>query len=162
MSVLTARPLGYYGMHLAHLGVAVSIVGITIVTGYQVERDVRMNIGDVVNVAGYDFMLRRTSEVTGPNYFGVRADVEISTGGRTFRTLQPEKRVYSASMNAMSETAIDAGPFRDLYLSLGEPLGGGAWSVRVHYKPFVGWIWAGALLMAAGGALSAGDRRYRR
>jgi cytochrome c-type biogenesis protein CcmF len=65
-------------------------------------------------------------------------------------------------MNAMSETAIDAGPFRDLYLSLGEPLGGGAWSVRVHYKPFVGWIWAGALLMAAGGALSAGDRRYRR
>jgi cytochrome c-type biogenesis protein CcmF len=162
VSVLVSRPLSYYGMHLAHVGVAVCITGITVVTGYQAERDVRMNVGDVVSVAGYDFMFRRTNEVTGPNYVGVRADVEISTDGRTFATLQPEKRVYTASMNAMSETAIDAGLFRDLYLSLGEPLDRGAWSVRIHYKPFVGWIWGGALLMALGGALAAADRRYRR
>jgi cytochrome c-type biogenesis protein CcmF len=162
MSVVAARPLSYYGMHLAHIGVAVCIIGITVVTGYQAERDVRMKTGDVVNVRGYDFLFRSTNERTGPNYFAVRADIEVSTRGRTFRTLQPEKRVYTASMNAMSETAIDVGMFRDLYLSLGEPLGDGAWSVRIHYKPFVSWIWGGALLMAIGGGLAAADRRYRR
>jgi cytochrome c-type biogenesis protein CcmF len=60
----------------------------------------------------------------------------------------------------MTETAIDTGLFRDLYISLGEPVSGGAWSVRVYYKPFVDWIWGGALLMALGGGLALSDRRY--
>jgi len=159
-SLAASRPRSYYGMHVAHLGVAVSIIGVTIVTGYQAEKDLRMNIGDTVNVAGYHFLFRGVNDANGPNYVAARADIEVSTGGRTFRMLHPEKRVYNASLSALTETAIDMGLFRHLYLSLGEPLGGGAWSVRIHYKPFVSWIWGGALLMAIGGGLAVGDRRY--
>ena len=160
LSIAASRPRSYYGMHLAHVGMAISIIGVTIVTGYQAEKDLRMNIGDTVNVAGYDFLFRGVNDANGPNYVAARADIEVSTGGQTFRLLHPEKRVYNASLNAMSETAIDMGLFRDLYLSLGEPLGGGSWSVRIHYKPFVSWIWGGALLMALGGGLAVSDRRY--
>jgi cytochrome c-type biogenesis protein CcmF len=151
----------YYGMQLAHLGVAVFIVGVTLVTGYQSEKDVRMDVGDTINVGGYDFKFNGVTNVVGPNYQAGRAEIEISKNGKLMRTMNPEKRVYNVSENAMTETAIDTGLFRDLYLSLGEPVGsGGAWSVRVHYKPFVDWIWGGALLMAIGGGLAVSDRRY--
>jgi cytochrome c-type biogenesis protein CcmF len=156
----TARPRSYYGMQLAHIGVAVSIVGITIVTGYQVEKDLRMNVGDGVNVAGYDFSFNRMGEVEGPNYRAARADIEVSTEGRMLRTLHPEKRVYNASGTVTTETAIDSGLFRDLYLSLGDDLGHDSWRIRIQYKPFVGWIWGGAVLMAIGGGLAVSDRRY--
>jgi len=147
-------------MQLAHLGVAVFIIGVTLVTGYQAEKDVRMKTGDAVNVGGYDFRMKGVSDVMGPNYRAARAEIEITRGGEYFRTMYPEKRSYLVSENAMTETAIDTGLFRDLYISLGEPLPGGAWSVRVHYKPFVSWIWGGALLMAMGGGLAVTDRRY--
>jgi cytochrome c-type biogenesis protein CcmF len=160
LAAATSRPRSYYGMHLAHVGVAVCIVGITIVTGYQAEKDLRMDVGDVVNVAGYDFRFRGVQAVHGPNYLAARADIEVSNTGQMLRTLHPEKRVYHASGSAMTETAIDAGLFRDLYLSLGEPLDRGSWSVRIQYKPFVGWIWGGAILMALGGGLAVSDRRY--
>jgi cytochrome c-type biogenesis protein CcmF len=150
----------YYGMHLAHLGVAVFIIGVTLVTGYQEEKDVRMVAGDTVNVAGYDFRMKGVADVMGPNYRAARAEVEITRNGKPLNTMYPEKRSYLASGNSMTETAIDTGLFRDLYISLGEPLPGGAWSVRVHYKPFVSWIWGGALLMALGGGLAVSDRRY--
>jgi cytochrome c-type biogenesis protein CcmF len=162
VSAARSQSRSYYGMQLAHVGVAVSIVGITIVTGYQDEKDLRMNVGDSVNVAGYDFRFTGVKEVNGPNYVAARADIEVRNNGRMLPALHPEKRVYSASRNAMTETAIDAGLFRDLYLSLGEPLGGGSWSVRIQYKPFVGWIWGGAVLMALGGGLAVSDRRYAR
>ncbi len=155
----TARR-SYYGMQLAHVGVAVSIIGITIVTGYQGERDVRMEIGDTIGLAGYNFTFRGVRDVTGPNYIAARADIAVSRNARMLRALQPEKRIYEVAQSVMTETAIDTGPFRDLYASLGEPLGGGAWRVRVQYKPFVSWIWAGALLMALGGLLAVTDRRY--
>jgi cytochrome c biogenesis factor len=109
---------------------------------------------------GVQFLFQGVNDANGPNYMAARADIQVSTGGQTLRMLHPEKRIYNASQNAMSETAIDMGLFRDLYLSLGEPLGGGSWSVRIHYKPFVSWIWAGALLMAIGGGLAVSDRRY--
>jgi cytochrome c-type biogenesis protein CcmF len=147
-------------MLLAHLGVAVSIVGVTIVTGYQAGNDLRMDVGDNVTVAGYKFQFNGVKERAGPNYLAARADVEVWNRGRWLRTLHPEKRVYNASQNAMTETAIDTGLFRDLYLSLGEPQSGGAWTMRIQYKPFVGWIWAGAILMAIGGGLAVSDRRY--
>jgi len=119
-----------------------------------------MSPGDNVSVGGYDFRLSGIREVAGPNYRAVRAEVDISRNGNLLRTMYPEKRTYLASGNAMTETAIDTGIFRDLYISLGEPVGGSAWSVRVHYKPFVSWIWGGALLMALGGGLAVSDRRY--
>jgi len=155
------QPGSYYGMQLAHVGVAVLIAGITLVTGYQAEKDVRMDIGDTVNLGGYDFRFNGVTEVAGANYLAGRAEIEIIRNGRMVRTMYPEKRVYNASGNALTETAIDSGLFRDLYLSLGEPVGQNrAWSVRVHYKPFVDWIWAGAVLMMIGGGLAASGRRY--
>ena len=157
---MSSRRRSFYGMQLAHVGVAVSIVGITVVTGYEAEKDLRMDVGDVVNVAGYDFGFMGVKEVGGPNYLAAQADIEVSSGGQKLRNLHPEKRVYYASGNAMTETAIDSRVFRDLYVSLGEPLDGRAWRVRVQYKPFVGWIWGGAILMAIGGGLAVSDRRY--
>ncbi len=157
---LRSQTRSYYGMQLAHVGVAVFIVGVTIVTGYQSEQDVRMEIGDTVNAGGYTFRLNQIRRVTGPNYEAAQAEIQVTKNGQITNMMFPEKRNYTASGNVMTETAIDSGILRDLYISLGEPVAGGAWSVRVYYKPFVSWIWGGAVLMALGGGLALSDRRY--
>ena len=157
---LRTQSRSYYGMHVAHLGIAVFIVGVTMVTGYQLEQDIRMKRGDTVQAGGYEFKFNGTTNVTGPNYVAARAEVIVSRNGKEIERMYPEKRNYSARGDVMTETAIDSGIFRDLYVSLGEPVGDGAWSVRVYYKPFVGWIWGGAVLMALGGGLAVSDRRY--
>jgi cytochrome c-type biogenesis protein CcmF len=157
---LRTQTRSYYGMHLAHLGVAVFVVGVTLVTGYQSEQDVRMDVGDTVNAGGYTFRFNGVTNVPGPNYRAARAEIEVSKNGNVVNRMYPEKRSYIATENVMTETAIDTGLFRDLYISLGEPVSGGAWSVRVYYKPFVDWIWGGAVLMAMGGGLALSDRRY--
>ena len=156
-----AVPRAYWGMHLAHLGIAVFVVGVTLVKGYEAEKDVRMSPGETVSVGGYTFRLIGVRKTPGPNYSAMMGDVELSKAGTVLKTLHPEKRNYSTSAMPMTEAAIDAGLLRDVYVSLGEPLEGGAWSVRVYYKPFVDWIWGGCLLMALGGLLAASDRRYR-
>jgi cytochrome c-type biogenesis protein CcmF len=158
---LGAQPRSYYGMLLAHCGVAVFIVGVTLVKGYETERDVRMAVGDSVTVGGYAFRFDGVREVTGPNYRGARGAIDISRDGRHVKVLHPEKRVYNAQQMTMTEAAIDTGIFGDLYVSLGEPVSGGAWSVRVYHKPFVVWIWGGFIIMALGGFLALSDRRYR-
>jgi len=157
---LASQTRSYYGMLLAHLGVAVFIVGVTIVTGYQSEQDVRMDVGDTVNAGGYTFRLNGVTNVAGPNYQAQQAELEVSKDGDVVKKMYPQKRNYTATGNVMTETAIDSGVFRDLYLSLGEPVSNGAWSVRVYYKPCVSWIWGGAVLMAMGGGLALSDRRY--
>ncbi|MFL6663009.1 MAG: heme lyase CcmF/NrfE family subunit, partial [Rhizobacter sp.] len=162
----TARPpLSFWGMQIAHLGIAVFVVGVTLVKGYEVEKDVRMGFGDTVELGGYTVRLLGVREVPGPNYVAQRGDVELSKDGRVLRTLAPEKRLYFSSQMPMTETAIDTGLTRDVYVSLGERLSAEgaapAWSVRVYYKPFVVWIWGGCLFMAIGGGLAAADRRYR-
>ena len=119
-----------------------------------------MDVGDTVNAGGYTFRFNGVSRVAGPNYEAARAEIEVSRNGRVTNMMYPEKRSYTASGNVMTETAIDSGVFRDLYISLGEPVNNGAWSVRVYYKPFVSWIWGGAVLMAMGGGLALSDRRY--
>jgi len=158
---LSKQSRSYYGMHFAHFGIAIFIIGVTMVNGYETEKDVRMDIGDTVDVGGYTFRFNGTDTVPGPNYQGIRGDVEVFRNGERINLLYPEKRTYSASGMAMTEAAIDTGIFRDLYVALGEPLGNGAWIVRVYHKPFVDWIWFGCLLMAFGGALAVSDRRYR-
>jgi len=157
---LRMQSRSYYGMQVAHIGVAVFIVGVTLVTGYQSEKDVRMDVGDTVTAGGYTFKLNGVTRVPGPNYMAARAEIEVSKRGQNIGTLFPEKRSYTATQNVMTETGIDSNPFRDLYVSMGEPVEGGAWSVRVYYKPFVTWIWGGAVLMALGGGLAVSDRRY--
>ena len=158
---LAKQSRSYYGMHLAHLGVAVFIIGVTLVSGYETEKDVRMEIGSKVSVGGYTFQFNGTSNVVGPNYKAVRGDIAVLKDGQFIRNLYPEKRTYNASGMAMTEAAIDTGLFRDLYVALGEPLTNGAWVVRAYHKPFVDWIWLGCLLMAIGGITSVTDRRYR-
>ena len=153
----------YWGMQCAHIGLAVVVAGITGVKSYEVERDVRIGVGDVVTIAPYAFRLQGMSEVKGPNYRAVRADVEVLKNGQPIDRLFPEKRRYFSTAMPMTEAAIDSGFMRDLYVSLGDPIDGPTpqWSMRVYYKPFVPWIWAGVLLMVLGGALAAVDRRYR-
>ena len=116
--------------------------------------------GATVSAGGYDFRFDGVREVNGPNYIAGRAEITVSRNGQEIEKMFPEKRNYTATGNVMTETAIDSGLFRDLYVSLGEPVGEGSWTVRVYYKPFVGWIWGGALLMAIGGGLAVSDRRY--
>jgi cytochrome c-type biogenesis protein CcmF len=128
---------------------------------YEIERDVKMAAGDTTELAGYVFTFRGLRNVRGPNYDALQGLVEVTRDGRPVATLRPEKRVYRAQRDTMTEAAIDRGVARDLYVSLGEPVGGGAWIVRLYYKPFVNWIWGGCLLMALGGALAVSDRRYR-
>ena len=119
-----------------------------------------MNIGDTVSVGGYDFRLNSLAQYQGPNYQAVRADMEVTKNGSPVAVMHPEKRAFTASQNVTSETAIDRSVLRDLYLSLGEEVPGGGWTVRVYHKPLVNWIWGGALLMALGGGLAVSDRRY--
>ena len=158
---LRAQTRSYYGMHLAHLGVAVFIVGVTLVTGYQVEQDVRMEPGSTVSAGGYEFRFINVNDnIRGPNYRAARAEILVSRNGQEIERMYPEKRLYVAGGNPMTETAIDSGLFRDLYVSMGEEVTPGIWIVRVYYKPFVGWIWGGAVLMALGGGLALSDRRY--
>ncbi|MGL6109085.1 MAG: heme lyase CcmF/NrfE family subunit [Rubrivivax sp.] len=158
---LAAQPGSYYGMLLAHFGVAVFIVGVTVVNGFQVEKDLRMEPGDSTQIAGMGVRFDGVREVKGPNYTAARGTLVLTRGDRTLATLRPERRHYIVSRMPMTETAIDRGLTRDLYVSLGEPLSATAWSVRVYYKPFVGWIWGGCVLMALGGVLAVFDRRYR-
>jgi cytochrome c-type biogenesis protein CcmF len=151
----------YWGMQLAHTGIAVFIIGVTLVKGLEVERDLRMEIGDVATIAGYQFRFDGITNVAGPNYRAARGYFQVMKDGRDVAVMRPEKRTYDAQGQPMTEAAIDTGLFRDLYVSLGEPVGDSAWSVRIYCKPFVKWIWSGCLLMALGGLLAVSDRRYR-
>ena len=152
----------YYGMLLAHLGIAVFIIGVTMVKGYETERDVRMDVGDVVQAGGYEFRFDGVSDQQGPNYFASQGRVTVRKDGKVITVLQPEKRVYNASGMPMTEASIRTGFLRDLYVSLGESIPGtNAWAVRVYIKPFVDWIWFGCFMMALGGVLAISDRRYR-
>ncbi len=158
---LAAQPLHWWGMHLAHVGVAAFVLGVTMVSSFQEEKDVRMEPDDTVSVGGYSFRFIGVREAMGPNYRAMVGELELSRDGKVLRTMQPEKRAYLTSAMPMTEAAIDTGLLRDVYVSLGEPVGERAWSVRAYYKPFVDWIWGGCLLMALGGVVAISDRRYR-
>jgi cytochrome c-type biogenesis protein CcmF len=151
----------HYGMVTAHIGVAVFVVGVTLVKAYESERDANMKPGDTVALGAYAFRLDDITNVKGPNYVAARATVSVTRGGRPVTTLYPERRVYTVQEQVMTEAAISPGLTGDLYVSLGDPLEGGAWLVKVQHKPFIDWIWGGCLIMAIGGGLAASDRRYR-
>ena len=155
-------PRATYGMLLAHFGVAVFCFGVAMVKSHEIERDVKMEVGDSTTVRGYTFTFRGAREIEGPNYVAMQGLIEVSVDGRKTNELRPEKRIYRVQQNAMTEAAIDTGFTRDLYVALGESVDNGkAWIVRVYVKPFIDWIWGGAFLMAMGGLLAATDRRYR-
>ncbi len=159
---LFSLPAAYLGQHLAHLGFAVTLIGVTLVSLNTVDLHTRMAPGDEVDVAGYHFTFVAARPLTGPNYDGTEAQFEITRPGQPSLRLSAEKRNYRVRAMPMTEAGIDAGLTRDLYISLGEPLDGSAWSVRLSVKPFVRWLWLGAILMAAGGVTALFDPRFRR
>ena len=158
---ITKLSRSHWGMILAHLGVAMTVWGIAFSQNYSIERDVRMNVGDTVQIAGYDFTFKGIRDANGPNYVGGKAQIDISRDGKYETTLYAEKRLYTVSKMPMTEAAIDWGFSRDLYAALGEKLDNNAWALRLYYKPFIRWIWLGGLFMALGGVLCMFDRRYR-
>ncbi len=151
----------WWGMVIAHLGIAVFTLGVTIVKGFESEIAVRMQTGDVAHLAGFDFTFEGVTEIEGPNYTASRGQIRITKKGVERTVLSPEKRVYTVQNMPMTEAGISPSIVHDLYASLGEPLDAGAWSVRIYHKPMVEWVWFGCLMMAFGGMLAISDRRYR-
>ncbi|WP_157669805.1 heme lyase CcmF/NrfE family subunit [Chitinibacter sp. GC72] len=162
---IRALPASFNGMHLAHLGVAVFVAGVTVVSGYEREDDVKMLHGDTLAVGGYLLRFDGVSAERASNYAALRGSLALLKDGKTITVLHPEKRQYFSSKMPMTEADIHSTPFYDVYVSLGEPLEAnpfsGAWVIRAHYKPLIGWVWAGCVLMALGGVLALSDRRYR-
>ena len=159
---ITKLPGSYWGMQVAHIGIAVCALGVGLSSVYDVQKDVRMVPGDRVEVAGYEFTFDNLSFFQGPNFGASRAQISAYKNDRLVAVLHPEKRKYEARNQVMTEAALDAGLTRDLYVSLGEPLKGDAWAIRLHVKPFVRCIWLGGLMIGLGGLLSVMDKRYRR
>ncbi len=151
----------YWGMQLGHLGLVVCAIGVVLSSHYSIERDLKMNVGDTVQLGAYTFEFGGAEHYEGPNYISDKGVVRALKNGREVSVLHPEKRLYIVQQMPMTEAGIDPGFTRDLYVALGEPLENGAWAVRLQVKPFVRWIWLGGMLMALGGCLSAWDPRYR-
>ncbi len=144
-------PRNYYGMLIAHLGMAISLIGIVFVSVHSDEEMVKMELNDRLSLSGYEFVFNGVSKIQGPNYSADRGELFAFQNGKQVAVLYPEKRFYNVRGQVMTEAAIDGGLFRDLYVSLGEQLEDGSWSIRVHIKPFVRWIWLGGLFMTLGG-----------
>ncbi len=160
---LRTTPVGFYGMHVAHLGVTVFCIGITLTSIYSSEEDVLLKPGESYTMGSYVYRFMGANPVTGPNYQGYQGDIVVSRNDIVVALMAPQKRNYFSTNNPMTEAAIDAGLTRDLFVALGEPRGSdGAWTLRLYYKPFIRWIWLGAVIMALGGLLATLDKRYRR
>ncbi len=162
VSGLRQQPPAYWGMVMAHAGIGVFVLGVTLLKGLEHSQDQSLRVGEAVEVSGYRFAFQAVDEVNGPNYLAARATFEVTQDGAPVATLHPERRLYTVQRTPMTEAAIDRSPLRDLYVSLGGTTDEGRWGVRLQVKPFMGWIWAGCLLMGAGGLVSACDRRRRR
>ncbi len=156
-----ALTAGLLGMAIAHLGVGIFAIGASGVESYKIEKDVALKPGDSYSIAGYEFRFVNSVDVRGPNYDAVQALVVVTHGGKPVTVLEPQKRHFRAQQSDNSKAAISVGWSRDLFVAMGNPLGNGAWSMRIQYKPLVRYIWLGALVMALGGLVAATDRRYR-
>ena len=161
-SALRSTPRGFYGMIMGHVGIAVFIVGMTMVSLYEIEKDLRMAPGDSYEMAGYTFTFNGVRTLDVQNYTAARGQFMVTNEDGYRVELTPEKRIYRVQQSPMTEAAIDAGFTRDLFVALGEQVGtDGSWAIRMYYKPYIRWIWLGALIMSFGGLLAATDKRYR-
>jgi len=154
-------PASVLGMCLAHLGVGLFTLGVTVTQSYRIEKDIALSPGERFELRDYTFEFVSTRPVQGPNYQAIEAEVRVLRGARLVTVLHPQKRVYRVQQSPMTEAGIEAGWNRDLFVAMGEDLGDGAWSLRLQYKPMVRFIWLGALVMALGGLVAVTDRRYR-
>ncbi|WP_367605623.1 heme lyase CcmF/NrfE family subunit [Legionella sp. W05-934-2] len=151
----------FWSMNLAHFGVAMVIVGVSISTGYGITRDVSMKPGQQLTIGGYTIQFESENTLQGPNYGGTIAQFHVEKGNY-HSVVYPEKRIYHVGKMAMTDAAIDVTPFRDIYIALGEPLDDNSWSVRLYYKPLVRWIWAGGFVILLGGLTALLNPRYYR
>ena len=158
---LRSQPLSYWGMIAAHAGIGIFVVGVTLVKGLETSQDFILHAGDSATAGAYNLSFVQLKQIEGPNYIAAQARFELTKAGSGSITMYPEKRFYKVQQMPMTEAAIDRGPTRDLYISLGQYNKDGSWDVRFQKKPFVSWIWAGSLIIALGGLLAALDRRYR-
>ena len=154
-------PRSFWGMVAAHIGVGVFVIGVTLVKGHEVVQDKNMQLGDKASISGLDFRFIEMKKVQGPNYTAAQGTFVVTRHGVEVAVMKPEKRLFTVQQMPMTEAAINRGLTRDLYVSLGDQTNEHSWVVRIQHKPFVGWIWAGCLLIAFGGLLAASDRRYR-
>ena len=159
---LRSLSFSYYGMQTAHLGMAVMLIGVALTSAFSSERSVLLAPGQDVGLGNYVFRFEGAAAINGPNYVGEEASFTVIKGGEKITTLHPQRRVYLATGTPSTEMAIDAGLFRDLFITLGEQKEGDSWSMTIYVKPFVRWIWLGAIFMTLGGILAAADKRYRR
>ncbi len=159
---LRSLSLSYYGMQAAHFGCAIMIIGVALTSAFSSEKSVLLAPGEGIDLGDYDFVFSGTQRISGPNYVADEAEVIVTKNGNPVEILHPERRVYLATGAPSTEMAIDAGFLRDLFVTLGEERESGAWSMTVYVKPFIRWVWLGALFMALGGCVAAGDKRYRR
>ncbi|WDE05812.1 heme lyase CcmF/NrfE family subunit [Thalassomonas viridans] len=159
---LSRLSLSHLGMAVAHTGIAVTIVGVTLVSSYEKEMNVKMAVNESVFVSGYEIKFGGVKPVQGPNYSAEQGQLSVYKDGEFIALLKPERRTYLVQTMGMTEAGIDPGLFRDVYVALGDPLDNGAWAIRVHFKPFVRWIWLGAIFMGIGGVFAMLDKRYRR
>jgi cytochrome c-type biogenesis protein CcmF len=159
---LRALSLSYYGMQAAHFGMALMLIGVAFTSEFSEEKSVLLAPGESIDVGSYNFTFNDTQAITGPNYVGTQADFSVSKNGNELGNLNPERRIYLATGTPSTEMAIDAGFLRDLFVTLGEEKENSAWTMTIYVKPFIRWIWLGAIFMAFGGTVAAGDKRYRR
>ena len=150
------------GMSVAHLGMGLFVIGVTIVSAFGIESDQALQPGESIEVGGFEFHMVGLSNVRGPNFSAIEAEIEIRDDGELVDTIRPQKRQYLVQKSWMTEAGIRAGLDKDLFVALGDQLGQNAWSVRIQYKPLIRFIWLGALVMALGGLIAISDRRYRR
>jgi cytochrome c-type biogenesis protein CcmF len=153
---------GVVGMVIAHVGVGVFAIGVTVTQTYRIEKDIALRPGESVELQGYKFDFVSTRPVSGPNYDAIESEIKVTRDGRDVATLHPQKRTYRVQTMPMTESGIHVKWNRDLFVAMGDDLGAGAWSMRLQYKPMVRYIWLGALIMALGGLIALSDRRYRR
>ena len=159
---ITRPTQSYWGMVTAHLGIAIAIVGVTLVSHYESQLDVRMDKGDKVSLSGYEFALQTVEPVEGPNYSSQRATIIAYENGQQVASLHPERRVYRVQTMGMTEAGIDSTLTRDLFVALGDPLDNDAWAVRIYVKPYINLLWLAGLIIMLGGFLCMFDKRYRR
>ena len=161
LTSLSSLSRSHWGMVTGHLGFAVALIGISLVSAYEQERQVRMAYGDSVTLQGYEFVLNSVDKLQGANYSADVGHVDVFEEGKLVAKLHPEKRFYPVQQSSMTEAGIDTSIGRDLFVALGEQMKNGDWALRLYVKPFVAWIWGGAFIMALGGVLSISDKRYR-
>jgi cytochrome c-type biogenesis protein CcmF len=162
LAAMKKIPLSFYGMNIAHIGIAIFVVGVTFTESMSLQKDLRMERGDTISLGGYSFTFEGASSHQGPNYIAYEGAISVmGSKGEEVAVLTPQKRIYQVRGMPMTEAGIDAGLFRDLFVALAEQLDNGAWSLRIYYKPFIRWIWLGCIFMGLGGFIAVLDRRYR-